>query len=134
MRQCVGTNLVPQHDELRHAGGWPGFAYRVPWKSQIRPRQRLERPEGLQDGLTYRDQREPGFVRVEELVARHGCPHRGEEEAAEDEGGDEGDGEHGEHHAPGARRGRGCSTRAAEWTGQRASSEQRTRFISCYAN
>lgn len=51
--------------------------------------------------LTVCNEGEARFVRVEELVARHGCPDGGEEQAAEGEGGDEGDEEHDEHHAPG---------------------------------
>lgn len=41
---------------------------------------------------------------IEELVARHRSPDRGEKEAAEDDGSEGREEEHGEHHAQGALR------------------------------
>jgi hypothetical protein len=75
-------------------------------------------------------------MRVEDLVACHGSPHRGEEEAAEHEGGDERDEEHGEHHVPRAqgsgRRSTGMTERATSVRGlaKRASASRKPRFIS----
>lgn len=54
------------------------------------------------DQHTSRYQCQTCFVSVEDLVASHGCPDGGEKEATEDESCEEGDDEHGEHHAPGA--------------------------------
>lgn len=92
--------LVPQHDELCHASWRAGLPYWVTYTSRqpvsaqrIPMSQKSYRPTG-------RHKHKPCLMSVEELIACHGGPYRGEEQAAKGESGEDGEDEHGEHDAP----------------------------------